>query len=357
MPVAFLAASDRRLMSTTKPLDLDTAEARQKLRSQLAAARQGFIAGIERGAGGLRAHVRFADGIDALIRDIVQSAYTETTTPVAVVAIGGYGRQALCLYSDIDLLLVFRDAIGVDEERFVKAVLHPLWDLGLTVGHQVRVLSDFDEVERDNPEYLMALLDARLLAGDAAVFDAAQARFRGSSVERREEILEALLQLMEERHARFNTTIYQLEPDIKDSPGGLRDIAAARVFLSLADGSEGGNAIEHDRLEQAEDFLLRVRSMLHLDNGRNVNILTHELQEKAAERLRYPGAKRQQRVEALMGAYFRQARNVARALERARRAAGSAERDTTRIALGLNLELTADGVGFVDEQRAASEPS
>ena len=89
--------------------------------------------------------------------------------------------------------------------------------------------------------------------------------------ERREEILEALLQLMEERHARFNATIYQLEPDIKDSPGGLRDIAAARVFLSLAEAPDGGNAIEHDRLEQAEDFLLRIRSMLHLDNGRNVN--------------------------------------------------------------------------------------
>src|SRR5262245_32780308 len=235
MQVAFLAAPDRRLMSTTRPLDLDTAEGRQTLRSRLASARQEFVAGIERGAGGLRAHVRFADGLDALIRDIVQAAQAQTGMSVAVVAIGGYGRRALCLHSDIDLLIVFRDAIGADEERLVKAVLHPLWDLGLTVGHQVRVLADFDEVERDNPEYLLALLDARLLAGDPAVFDAAQERFRGSSVECREEILEALLQLMEERHARFNHTIYQLEPDIKDSPGALRDIAAARVFLSLSD--------------------------------------------------------------------------------------------------------------------------
>src|SRR5262249_49875889 len=148
-----------------------------------------------------------------------------------------------------------------------------------------------------------------------------------------------------------------LEPDIKDSPGALRDIAAARVFLSLADASEHANPIEHDRLEQAEDFFLRIRSLLHLENGRHVNILTHELQEKAAERLRYPGAKRQQRVEALMGVYFRHARNVARALDRAKRLAGPSERDTTRISLGLNLELTADGVGFVDELRAAVEPA
>src|SRR6266704_1222929 len=111
MPVAFLAAPGRRPMSTTKPLDLDTAEGRQKLRSQLGAARQEFIAGIERGAGGLRAHVRFADGLDALIRDIVGAARPLTATPVAVVALGGYGRQALCLHSDIDLLIVFRDPI------------------------------------------------------------------------------------------------------------------------------------------------------------------------------------------------------------------------------------------------------
>src|SRR5262245_59322619 len=341
----FLALPDRRPMSTIKPLDLDTAEGRQKLRAQLAAARQEFIAGIERGAGGVRAHARFADGIDGIIRDIVSAAHAQTTTPVAVVALGGYGRQALSLYPDIDLLIVFKDAISANEERFVKAVLHPLGDLGLTVGHQVRVLADFDQIERDSPEYLLALLDARLLAGDSVVFAAAQERFHGSSVECREEILEALLQLMEERHARFNHTIYQLEPDIKDAPGALRDIAAARVFLSLSDGPAGAGAIEQDRLEQAEDFLLRIRSLLHLENGRNVNILSHELQEKAAERLRYPGAKRQQRVEAMMGAYFRHARNVSRALERAQRAAGPSERDTTRVSLGLNLELTADGIG------------
>src|SRR5262245_60647593 len=116
----FLASPSRRPMSTIKPLELDTAEGRQKLRAQLAAARQEFIAGIERGAGGLRAHVRFADGLDALIRDIVAAAQPHPAAPVAIAALGGYGRQALCLHSDIDLLIVFRDAIGANEGRFVK---------------------------------------------------------------------------------------------------------------------------------------------------------------------------------------------------------------------------------------------
>jgi [protein-PII] uridylyltransferase len=116
-------------------------------------------------------------------------------------------------------------------------------------------------------------------------------------------------------------------------------------------------AIDDDWLVQAEDFLLRIRAVLHLESGRNLNVLTHDLQEKAAVRLRYQGAQPQQRVEALMGAYFRHARHVARAIDRARRASGPTGRDTTRLSLGLNLELTADGIGFVDRRRASQEPA
>src|SRR5258708_2193316 len=107
MPVAFLAPDRRPFMSTTTPLDSGTAEGRQRLEQILAAARQEFVAGIERGAGGLRAHGRFADAIDALIQQIVAAAHAHTATPVAVAALGGYGRRALCLHSDIDLLIVF----------------------------------------------------------------------------------------------------------------------------------------------------------------------------------------------------------------------------------------------------------
>jgi len=344
-------------MPTTKSRDLETAESRRKLAALLATAREEFVAEIRRGAGGRTAHARFADRLDELIRQIVDVARAQTRAKVAVAALGGYGRRTLCLQSDLDLLIVFDGRIGRSEERFVKSVLHPLWDLKLAVGHQVRVLADFDRPERDNPEFLLALVDARLLAGDAAVFAPAQERFQGSSVACREEILEALLQLTELRHLEFNQTIYQLEPDVKDSPGGLRDVVASRVLLSLGEAPAAREVIDRDRLDQAENFLLRIRSVLHFEAGRNLNVLSHDLQEKTADRLRYQGAQPQQRVEALMGAYFRHARHVARALERARRIAGPAGRDTTRVALGLNLELTADGIGFVDWQRAAAEPA
>src|SRR3989304_9278747 len=225
MPVASPVIDHSIGMSTTRARDLQTSEGRRRLAERL---------------GGPRAHV---------------------PTPVAVAALGGYGRRALCLHSDVDLLIVFDGRIGRPEERFVKAVLHPIWDLRLTVGHQVRVLRDFDELERDNPEFLLALRDARLLAGDAGMFALAQAQFRGSTADCREEILEALLKLTEQRHLQFNDTIYQLEPDVKESPGGLRDVAATRILLSLAEGSVRPAVGNPERLDLAEDFLLRVRSV------------------------------------------------------------------------------------------------
>ena len=90
---------------------------------------------------------------------------------MAVLALGGYGRRHLCLHSDIDLLILFGGAIGVSEERFLRAFLHPLWDVGVVVGHQVRELSEFEQLETDNPEFLLALIDARPLAGARPLFD------------------------------------------------------------------------------------------------------------------------------------------------------------------------------------------
>ena len=357
MPVVSPVIDHSIGMSTTRARDLQTSEGRRRLAERLAAARAAFVANIERGAGGRAAHARYSDALDALIREIVEGARAHVSTPVAVAALGGYGRRALCLHSDVDLLIVFDGRIGRPEERFVKAVLHPIWDLRLTVGHQVRVLRDFDELERDNPEFLLALRDARLLAGDAGMFALAQAQFRGSTADCREEILEALLKLTEQRHLPFNDTIYQLEPDVKESPGGLRDVAATRILLSLAEGSVRPAVVNQERLDLAEDFLLRVRSVLHLETGRNFNCLSYDLQERTAERLRYQGAQAQQQVEALMSAYFRHARHVARALDRAWRASGPSGRDSTRLALEGNLELTAEGIGFADPARAAREPA
>jgi [protein-PII] uridylyltransferase len=267
---------------------------------------------------------------------------------VAVLALGGYGRRHLCLQSDIDLLVLFGGRIGADEEQFLRRFLNPLWDLGVVVGHQVRELDDFNRLETDNPEFLLALLDARPVAGARSLFDRFGAIFHTAATHAY--ILKSLLGLIDQRHAAFNDTLYQLEPDVKEAPGALRDLTATRTIAMLTDPLllRRGPA-DPARFDQAEDFLLRVRSTLHLDAGRNQNVLSHDMQERTADLLGYPGAEPRQRVERLMSDYFRHARIVSRSLAWARK--------TAPVPVGPNLGLSRDGIRFLDPIAAARNPA
>ena len=108
---------------------------------------------------------------------------------------------------------------------------------------------------------------------------------------------------------------------------------------------------------EAEDFLLQIRGILHAEGGRDANILTHELQERVADALGYPGETIRQRVEALMGAYFRQARTIARELARAQRAARLPADTTPPTPVGRHFEIAADGIRFADPATAGTRPS
>jgi len=317
-----------------------------RLTKVLAAARAELTADVRRGAGGRGALERYSDRVDAMLRQLFADAAPPESA--VIVALGGYGRRHLCLHSDIDLLVLFGGRIGAAEEQFLRAFLHPLWDIGVVVGHQVRELDDFRQLEADNPEFLLALLDARPVAGARVLFDRFSALFHAP--ETHAHILRSLLQLIGERHARFNATLYQLEPDVKESPGALRDLAATRTIALLTDPLllRRGPA-DPARFDDAEDFLLRVRSALHMETDRNQNVLSHELQERTSDVLAYPGTEPRQRVERLMSDYFRHARTVSRSLEWARK--------TAPAPVGPNLGLSRDGIRFLDPIQAARDPS
>ena len=311
----------------------------------LDAARRELIQDTIRGCAGRLAAERYADRVDTLLQRLFFDA-APAAQPVAILALGGYGRRHLTLHSDVDILVLFEGSIGADDERFLNGFLNPLWDLHLVVGHQVRELADFARLETDNPEFLLALLDARRVVGDPALHSRFVAAFHRP--ETHASILELLQRLIDDRHEKFNGTLYQLEPDTKDAPGALRDLLAVRTIARLTDpGLLGRGPADPARLDDAEDFLLRVRSHVHLERKRNQNVLSHELQETAAQALGYAGEP-QQRVERLMSDYFRHARIVSRSLEWARK--------TAPIPVGVNLVQSNDGIRFVDPQRAAREP-
>jgi [protein-PII] uridylyltransferase len=310
-------------------------------------ARRNIGRDILAGEGGVSALARYAAHVDERLQQLHADAGPSGRS-VALIAIGGYGRRHLCPFSDIDLLVLFDGAVEEEEERFLRRLLHPLWDAGFVVGHQVRDAAELAELEVDNPEFLLALTDARLVSGDAALFDTMLESFHVPRTHAH--VLGALQTLIETRHAQFNATLYQLEPDVKDAPGGLRDISAARTIAAVTDPSLLRRGTEvWARLAQAEDFLLRVRSLVHLERRRNDNVLGHELQEKIAGQFDYPGRSPGQRVEALMADYFRHARAVARVLDRARR--------TAPVPLAPNLGRTHDGVRFIDPRKAAIQPA
>jgi [protein-PII] uridylyltransferase len=319
---------------------------RASLRKRLDSARHELSDATGRGLGGRAALAQYADAVDGLVAELFTGALGDTA-PAVILALGGYGRRHLCLHSDVDLLVLFDRPLGAADEGRLGELLHPLWDLGLVVGHQVRELKDFARIEADNPEFLLALLDARPIAGDRDLFDRFTTTFHQATLHAH--LRDALLMLTDERHAPFNATFYQLEPDVKAAPGGLRDLAAVRAIARLTDPAllrQGPS--DSARLDEAEEFLLRTRSILHLDGKRNQNVLSHAMQEKVAGLLTYPGVLPQARVERLMGDYFRHARGVARWLEWMRRVAP--------VPVGPNLVKSADGVRFIDAGVAANQP-
>ena len=289
---------------------------------------------------------QYSHRMDALIQQLYAEAGSVTQS-VAVFALGGYGRRELCLHSDVDLLILFAGTIERDDERFLHAFLNPLWDLGLTIGHHVREVAEGAGLESDNSEFLLALTDARSVVGDATLLDQFLAASDVARTNAR--TLEALKGLISERHSKYNDTLYQLEPDVKEAPGGLRDLFGAQTIAKLTDPvllSNGGAGAR--ALEDAEEFLLRVRSVLHLEAGRHHNVLSHEVQERVAERLGYAGATPSQRVERFMGDYFRHARAIDRSLRFALKAAP--------LPIGRNLVRGVDGIRFIDNREAAERP-
>jgi [protein-PII] uridylyltransferase len=313
---------------------------------RLDAARQELSAEAARGQGGRAALERFSDRVDALLQELFAQA-PRPSSDVAVCALGGYGRRHLCLHSDVDVLALFDGPIQAADEQFLRGLLHPLWDLRLVVGHQVREVDDFTRLEIDNPTFLLALADARVIAGNRSLFDRVTASLEMAGA--RAQMLQSLWRLIDQRHAAFNDTLYQLEPDVKDAPGALRDVTALRTIAQLTDPAllDRGPA-DRASLDEAEEFVLRIRSILHLESQRNQNVLSHELQERSARILGCAGAEPRQQVERLMSDYFRHARSVNRALEWARQ--------TAPVPAGANLVRSGDGIRFIDTEQARTRP-
>jgi [protein-PII] uridylyltransferase len=211
---------------------------------------------------------------------------------IGVAALGGYGRRALFPRSDVDVLFLHESALGQDSQNRIAKLCQALWDLHLRVSPTTRSLAECGKLHRDNLEFNISLLDCRFVCGDAQLFDQLRARVIPRMVARDAlELQQRLIDLTSARHEKYGHTIFHLEPNLKDGPGGLRDYQVACWLNLIAQLEKAGSWPAADKLVPdalrkecgaALDFLSAVRCFLHYRQGRDLNGLTYELQSEAA---------------------------------------------------------------------------
>lgn len=260
--------------------------------------------------------------IDALIlRAWRQAVAPDAAAGPALAAVGGYGRGELHPASDIDLLVLLREPPGRELGMALEGFLTLLWDIGLQVGHGVRTLEDCETAARDDLSVATNLMEARLLAGDARLFQAMRARTAPPRIWPVAAFFSAKLAEQRERHARYHDTAYKLEPNIKESPGGLRDIqmigwVARRHFGAgtLHDLVLHGFLTEDEYrlLAEGEALLWRIRFALHLLTGRREDRLVFDHQLRLAREFGYRDRPGQLGVEQFMQNYYRTVMELSR---------------------------------------------
>jgi [protein-PII] uridylyltransferase len=235
----------------------------------------------------------------------VRIAYQQTFgahdhTGLAIAAVGGFGRRELFPHSDVDLLLLIDSDKNIPPKELISQFLQILWDSKLRPSHSVHTIAECTSEQSDNAEFTISLLDRRFLTGDRALFDTLQKNFTVFLKKKAVTIANQIAGLAEGRRSKFQNTIYHLEPNIKEAPGGFRDLHAVRWLLLL----EPQDGIPD--LKAAFLFLSGIRIRLHERAGRDQNALTFESQDSLSAD-----------PSELMRQYYRHARIIDRAVRQA----------------------------------------
>ncbi|MBU2977860.1 [protein-PII] uridylyltransferase [Alteromonas sp. C1M14] len=251
--------------------------------------------------------------IDALLSHIWQLMGLDTVPGLALCAVGGYGRGHLQPHSDIDLLIVSHKKLDASAQEKISQFITLLWDIKLDVGQSVRTIKETLQLAKEDITIATNLVESRLLTGDGDVFDKLWEQLNGKKALSSKAFFQAKYDEQKARHAKFNGTAYNLEPNIKENPGGLRDIqsigwVAKKHFKEYDGWNLVGHGYfaeeEHSELVACRMKLWRMRFALHLEAGRSENRLLFDYQPDVAERLGY-GRDGKSSVEKMMRDFFR----------------------------------------------------
>lgn len=249
---------------------------------------------------------------DQFLIDLWQHFMAQNAEDFALVAVGGYGREEMFPLSDIDILILTQTPLTKAQQQMVADLIQFLWDCKLQVGHSVRTLAECMDDEKTDISIATNLLESRFLAGNTALFNQLVMQIQEYSAWSKADFFAAKLSEKEERYQRYHNTGYNLEPDLKYSPGGLRDlhllywialkhVKANNLAQVLASGFIYPE--EYQALTEARTLLFRLRFALHLIINRYDNRLLFDRQLKISQMLGYDG-EGNQAVELMMKAYF-----------------------------------------------------
>ena len=266
-------------------------------RAQLERGRQQILQKHREGAGGQEVVRSISDLTDQVVASLFLEICGPRPASLALVATGGYGRRELAPRSDVDLLALMPKDKSADAERIAEALHRALWDCGLEAGYAARTLDQCVQLAREDHTIRTALLDGRLVAGDAQLFKGfARATITELEQKRVEEFIHDKLEEYTERRKRYGQSVWLLEPHLKQGKGGLRDLQAAlwiaRVRHKVAGLGEAGERglLPHREVtaaRAARDLLWRIRNELHYATGRRDDRLTFDNQRKLAPPLGY----------------------------------------------------------------------
>ena len=265
--------------------------------------------------------------VDKLVLQLWEQQVSPTVRGgLTLVALGGFGRGALFPHSDVDLLfLTENDAVRGRIKDAVRNLCQEMWDTGLRVSPVTRTLEECARFDHDNVEFTISLLDCRFLAGDAKLFERLHEKGLPQLVARESDVLtQRLSEVTGTRHLRFGDTIFHLEPNLKDGPGGLRDLHVSRwleLIMALASERKWPGVAnpqadsESDAVLDAMEFLTSSRCYLHYRANRDENVISWEAQDELAKRGIGTKAGPVSSAE-WMRLYFRHARTIHRHAKR-----------------------------------------
>ena len=269
---------------------------------------------------GLRAVARRTDTVDDIVSGRFDEEFGGEGGGIAAVAVGGYGRCELFPHSDIDLLLLFSRAREAEARREkIATLLTTLWDSKLRISHSVRDPRECAKLMSDNAELHISLLDTRFVAGDMGFYkEFCRTTLPRFYLREQRSIERMLAETARKRHKTFDHTLYHLEPNVKESPGGLRDYHLACWMAQLENVEDDRIPWSEEHLprqrgwdiDEAKGFLFAVRCYLHFYYGRDKNQLSYDMQDAITHAGRGAVSVGDRGAADLMRMYFRHTRRM-----------------------------------------------